>query len=78
MAANIPELVAHIARALAENPDAVEVSEFTRGREKVVRLTVATDDMGRVIGREGRVANAIRSLMKAADDDARWGLEIVD
>jgi predicted RNA-binding protein YlqC (UPF0109 family) len=78
MAADIPELVASIARELAEEPDAVTVEERPKGRLRMVRLAVAADDMGRVIGREGRVANAIRALLKAAPTDDRWGLEIVD
>ena len=78
MSADIPELVATIARALADNPDEVRVSETTKGRQHIVQLTVAPEDMGRVIGRDGRVANAIRSLLSAAVDDEQWGLEIVD
>lgn len=78
MAGNVPELVATIARALADHPESVTVTEGTSGRERVVRLSVAPDDMGRVIGREGRVANAIRSLLEAVPGDERWGLEIVD
>ncbi len=76
--ADVPELVAYIARGLAEKPDAVEVSEEQRGRQRYVRLQVAEEDMGRVIGREGRVANAIRVIMKAASDDESWNLEIAD
>ncbi|MFN2115971.1 MAG: KH domain-containing protein [Anaerolineae bacterium] len=78
MAADVPELVATIARALADDPDQVRVTETTKGRQRVVQLTVAPDDMGRVIGRDGRVANAIRALLSAAVDDDEWGLEIVD
>jgi len=78
MAANIPELVATISRALAEDADAVEVTEGVRGRRHVVRLKVAPDDMGRIIGRDGRVANAMRSLLTAAAGDETWSLEITD
>ena len=60
MPADIPGLVEYVARALADDPDSVEVSEAQRGRNKVVVLKVGEADMGRVIGREGRVANAIR------------------
>jgi predicted RNA-binding protein YlqC (UPF0109 family) len=76
--ADIPELVKYIAQGLAEHPDEVEVSEFTKGRLQYVRLRVASDDMGRVIGREGRVANAIRVIIKAAADEESWNLEIAD
>ena len=78
MSADVPELVATIARALADSPDDVKVTETSKGRQRIVQLTVAPDDMGRVIGRDGRVANAIRSLLSAVVDDDQWGLEIVD
>ena len=78
MSQNIPELVAYVARSLADQPEAIQVSEGVRGRQRVVRLAVAADDMGRVIGREGRVANALRVLLKAAPGPDRWGLEIAD
>ena len=77
--ADIPELVRYIAEALTDQPEAIAVSETRDGRTATVHLEVAPDDMGRIIGREGRVANAIRSVLKAAaDDEARWRLEIVD
>lgn len=61
------ELVSYIAKNLVDDPDAVEVEERNRGRGNTeLRLTVARDDMGRVIGRGGRVANAIRSLVRVA------------
>lgn len=75
---SIPELVGYIAQGLAEKPDEVEVSEFEKGNQRFVRLKVANEDMGRVIGREGRVANAIRAIIKAAADGEPWNLEIVD
>lgn len=78
MAADIPALVAYVARSLADEPDAVEVTETVRGRDRVVQLKVSEADMGRVIGREGRVANAIRALLRAAPSDERWRLEILD
>jgi predicted RNA-binding protein YlqC (UPF0109 family) len=78
MPADIPELVAYIARSLSDDPDSVEVTEETRGRQNIVHLKVSDDDMGRIIGRDGRVANAIRSLLRAAPGDARWRLEIAD
>jgi uncharacterized protein len=78
MAADVPELVATISRALADHPEAVAVTETVRGRRHVVRLQVAPGDMGRVIGRDGRVANAIRTLLVAAGGDTAWSLEISD
>jgi len=78
MAADIPALVAYVARALADHPDAVEVTEVDRGRQKIIQLKVAPEDLGRVIGRDGRVANALRALIGALPGDDRWKLEIVD
>ena len=78
MPADIPGMVEYVAKALADDPDSVEVSEAERGRNKVVVLKVGEADMGRVIGREGRVANAIRSLLFAAPGEDRWRLEIQD
>ncbi len=78
MSQDIPGLVAYVARSLADNPEAVSVSEGIRGRQRVVRLAVSAEDMGRVIGREGRVANALRVLLKAVPGPDRWGLEIAD
>jgi predicted RNA-binding protein YlqC (UPF0109 family) len=63
---------------LADHPELVVVSEGEHGRQRVVRLSVAPQDMGRVIGRDGRVANAIRTVLAAVPGGERWGLEIVD
>ena len=61
------ELLEFLARSLVENPDAVEVTEVEEiDGEVVLELEVAEDDLGRVIGRGGRVANALRTVMKAA------------
>jgi len=76
--ADVPGLVRYLAEALTERPEAVEVEEARDGRTATVHLRVDADDMGRIIGREGRVANAIRNLIHAADDEARWRLEIED
>jgi hypothetical protein len=78
MAPNISEFVATVARALADHPEAVVVEEASRGRKRIVRLTLAPEDLGRVIGREGRVATAIRAVMSAAVTDEAWTLEIQD
>ena len=58
------ELVEVIAKALVDNPD--EVAESVKDDEIVVELTVASSDMGKVIGKQGRIAKAIRSVVKAA------------
>lgn len=59
-------LVEYLARALARHPDQVVVEEERFGDRIVLRLTVAEEDKGRIIGREGRIANAIRSLLYVA------------
>ena len=73
------ELVEVIAKALVDNPDEVVVTEKTEGRNTVVELHVAASDMGQVIGKQGRLAQAIRSVVKAASskDDSRVDVEIV-
>ena len=60
------ELIEYIARALVSDPDAVRVEEVAADGEVVLEVRVAPDDLGRVIGRSGRVANALRTVAKAA------------
>ena len=60
------ELVRFIARSLVDSPDAVVVASRTDGDTVVIELTVAPEDMGKVIGRQGRIAKAIRTVVKAA------------
>ena len=60
------ELVEVIAKALVDDPDSVAVSERQDGRTTVIEVRVADSDMGKVIGNEGRIAKAIRSVVKAA------------
>ena len=62
---NEEELVSYIARNLVNDPEQVKVDRRESGRTVVLNLTVAPGDMGRVIGRSGRVANAIRALLRA-------------
>ncbi len=64
------ELVEVIAKALVDNPDEVVVTESEREDEIVVELKVASSDMGKVIGKQGRIAKAIRSVVKAASSRA--------
>ncbi|MBO7333700.1 MAG: KH domain-containing protein [Lachnospiraceae bacterium] len=59
------ELVEVIAKALVENPDEVVVIETKEGRDTILELHVAPSDMGKVIGKQGRIAKAIRSVVKA-------------
>lgn len=73
------ELVEYIAKSLVDNPSAVEVTEIPRSSLVILELRVAPDDMGRIIGKSGRVANAIRSLLRvvAAKEGKRVTLEIM-
>ena len=59
------ELVRYIARSLVEKPDAVDVREVENADSIVVELRVDPDDMGKVIGKQGRIAKAIRTVVKA-------------
>ena len=75
------ELLEFLARSLVTDPDAVVVNEVEEiDGEVVLELEVAEDDLGRVIGRGGRVANALRSVMKAAAtrEDKRVVVDILD
>ena len=60
------ELVEAIAKSLVDNPDAVEVKEIAGKQAIVIELRVAPDDMGKVIGKQGRIAKALRTVVKAA------------
>lgn len=60
------ELVEVIAKALVDHPEEVSVNEKKEGRTTVLELHVADGDMGKVIGRQGRIAKALRSVVKAA------------
>lgn len=61
------KLIQYIAENLVNDPSQVKVSKNKKGRNIIVELNVASDDMGRVIGRSGRVANAMRALLRASD-----------
>jgi uncharacterized protein len=75
------DLIEFLVRALVSDPDAVQVSEVEADDGTVLEVRVAQDDLGRVIGRDGRVANAIRTIAKAAAtalDAGRVMVEIVE
>jgi predicted RNA-binding protein YlqC (UPF0109 family) len=76
----VKELLEYIARHLVEDPDAVEVTDIEDDRGVVLQLKVAPDDMGKVIGRSGRMARAIRALVRAAGSrqDMATKVEIVE
>jgi len=65
MEANMKELLGYIARNLVEHPEAVSVTERETPTETVLELRVADDDMGKVIGRQGRIAKEIRTLIRS-------------
>jgi predicted RNA-binding protein YlqC (UPF0109 family) len=60
------ELVEYIAKSLVDEPEAVQVSQVEGERSLILELRVAPDDMGKVIGKQGRIAKAIRTVVKAA------------
>ena len=74
------ELLDYLARRLVDEPDAVRVEEIEEEDALVLRLRVAPDDVGKVIGRQGRIARALRTLVRAggAHEGRRIVLEIMD
>jgi uncharacterized protein len=76
----LAELLAELARRLVDDPDAVRVEEVERDGAVVLQLHVAKDDVGKVIGRQGRIARALRTIVRAgaARHSHRVLVEIVD
>jgi len=77
---NAKELVEYIAKALVDHPDQVKVSEIEGEKTSVIELSVAKEDLGKVIGRQGRTARAIRVILGAASANLgkRSVLEIIE
>lgn len=73
------ELVLDIAKALVDNPDEVRVEETKEKDEIILKLKVSDDDMGKVIGKQGRIAKAIRTVVRSAAnrENVKVSLEIV-
>ena len=73
------ELVEYIAKSLASKPEEVKVTEIVEDGRVILRLEVAVEDKGKIIGREGRVAQAMRVLLRVAavKEDTRAVLEIM-
>ena len=73
-------LIEFIASSLVDNPSRVQVSQIRRGSQVILKLEVAKEDMGRVIGKSGKVANAMRTLLRvtAAQQGNRAVLDIVE
>jgi len=76
----VAELLAHLARNLVDEPDAVEVEEVQREGVTILQLRVAKADVGKVIGRQGRIARALRAIVRAsgARSHHRVVLEIME
>ncbi len=74
------ELLLYMAKNLVDNPDAVSVNEISNEDGTVLELRVAPEDMGKVIGRQGRIAKEIRTIVKtvAQRDGVKVAVEIVD
>ncbi|MEE8424037.1 MAG: KH domain-containing protein [Thermodesulfobacteriota bacterium] len=74
------DLIEHIAKALVDNPDEVKVSEIEGERTSVIELAVAKEDLGKVIGKQGRTARAMRTLLTASSTklNKRSVLEIIE
>lgn len=80
MASMMTDVIEYLAKALVDKPEEVKVVERDEGDRIIIRLDVAEDDWGKVIGKGGRIASALRSMMKVAavKEDVRVGLEIGD
>ena len=76
----LKELIEYIAKALVDSPDQVRVSEIEGEKTSVIELSVAKDDLGKVIGKQGRTARAMRTILSAASTKAkkRAVLEIIE
>jgi hypothetical protein len=74
------ELIKYIAQALVDNPDVVNVSEVVGEQTSVIELRVAKEDLGKVIGKQGRTAKAMRTILSAASTKVRKRtvLEIIE
>ncbi|HOC46285.1 MAG: KH domain-containing protein [Syntrophorhabdaceae bacterium] len=76
----LKELIEYIAKALVDNPDSVRVSEIEGEKTSVIELNVSKDDLGKVIGKQGRTARAMRTILSAASTKVkkRAVLEIIE
>ena len=80
MMEKVQELVEYVAKSLVQDPSKVNVKMVEKDRVVVIELNVGEEDMGRVIGKQGRIAKAIRAVVKSAtaDESKRYLVEIVD
>jgi hypothetical protein len=79
-AGNARAMIEHIAKSLVDTPGEVFIDEYEDGDETVIELEVAEADLGKVIGRSGRIARALRAVLSAAGSkvDKRYALEIIE
>ncbi len=77
---NVKELVQYIAQALVDNPDAVSINEIEGAQAVILELKVAKQDLGKIIGKQGRTAGAIRTILNSAAGKIkkRITLEIIE
>jgi uncharacterized protein len=77
---SMKDLIEYMAKALVDQPDQVQVSEVEGGKTSVIELCVAKEDLGKVIGKQGRTARAIRTILSAASTRVRKRsvLEIIE
>jgi len=77
---DLPEQLKELVRLLVDQPEAVGLTAIPQGRETLLELAVAPDDLGKVIGRQGRTARALRTLLEARGDrdGVRYELEILE
>ncbi|MEK6608728.1 MAG: KH domain-containing protein [Myxococcota bacterium] len=80
VAASFPDLVEYMARGLVDHPDEVEVEQFEEQGTSVIELRVAQEDLGKVIGKQGRTVKAMRTILAAASakQGKRSDLEILE
>jgi len=78
--ADVKGMIEHIAKSLVEATSEVFVEEYEDGDETVIELEVAESDLGKIIGRSGRIARALRTVLAAAGskDGKRYALEIIE
>jgi len=76
---NMKDLVEYIAKSLVDNPEAVDITEIEEDNSVIIELRVAPEDMGKVIGKQGKIAKAMRILSKAAaaKEGKRVSIEIM-
>lgn len=77
---SMKDLVEYIAKSLVDEVDRIEISEITGNQTNIIELKVAKEDIGKVIGRQGRTADAIRTILNcaAAKHSKRYILQIID